>query len=99
MDKTKEQEYKPQQGDWTQSTEDKAIRLYDEFMAKVEVEVHEATLNNATPPIKGELTAGKIKWRGICVVTNEDNDHWVEQRGKRISKIIKFPRFITNQLK
>lgn len=47
--------------------------------------------NYATPPVKGEITAGKLKWRGIrlCVKAEgvfpfRDNVEWVEQRGKAI---------------
>lgn len=50
----------------------------------------------ATPPIKGEITRGKIKWRGIvlcCSFEQSDTRYWMEQRGKRISPdfIIKAP--------
>ena len=42
---------------------------------------------NATPPIRGDVTAGKIKWRGMRHVIN-GNQHWVEQRGKRITEVL-----------
>jgi hypothetical protein len=49
----------------------------------------------AVPPIKGEITKGKIKWRGIRIV--QYNNHfkhtkWLEQRGKQISPKIIFDR-------
>jgi hypothetical protein len=48
---------------------------------------------NATPKIKGEITQGKLKWRGIkvCVSTSISNGYlkWITQRGVQISpKII-----------
>ena len=44
---------------------------------------------NATPKIKGEITKGKLKWRGIklCVFNGhyEGTMKWVTQRGNQIS--------------
>lgn len=41
---------------------------------------------NAKPPIKGDITKGKVKWRGLrwcsCLETNET---WVQQRGEDIT--------------
>ena len=43
----------------------------------------------AWPQIKGEITPGKLRWRGIVrVVESNSQDTWLEQRGKRISPII-----------
>lgn len=42
----------------------------------------------AEPPIKGEITKGKVRWRGIRIVQYNDgfkNTKWLEQRGKQIS--------------
>lgn len=50
-----------------------------------------ALRNTAAPPIKGEITRGKIRWRGIRLVIKNTGckcERWIEQRGKRISKII-----------
>ena len=47
----------------------------------------------AKPPIKGKVTAGKLKWRGIIMV-QQGNEKWLEQRGKRISpnfKVVNLP--------
>lgn len=46
--------------------------------------------SNAVPPIKGELTKGKIRWRGIVMChSNTLNriERWLEQRGKKISRV------------
>jgi len=48
---------------------------------------------NATPKIKGEITQGKLKWRGIklCVLNehHEGTMKWITQRGVQITpKII-----------
>ena len=46
--------------------------------------------NYAQPPIKGEITKGKIRWRGIrkCEMPNPQKPssifHFLEQRGKPI---------------
>jgi translation initiation factor 2B subunit (eIF-2B alpha/beta/delta family) len=42
----------------------------------------------AEPPIKGEITKGKITWRGIRLIRQQlgfDSYSWLEQRGKQIS--------------
>ena len=44
----------------------------------------------AKPPIKGEITIGKLQWRGIRrMIESNSGDTWLEQRGKRISPVIK----------
>ena len=61
---------------------------------KIQRDIYEKALrNNATPPITGEITSGKIKWRGIRKVTRKNIDsfeEWLEQRGVRISEKIIF---------
>jgi len=46
----------------------------------------------AEPPIKGEVTIGKTRWRGIKLIRHHvafDTYSWLEQRGKQITpKII-----------
>lgn len=45
-----------------------------------------ALKTNAQPPITGEITKGKLKWRGIKIIEcRESNQIWLEQRGKIIS--------------
>ena len=53
-------------------------------------EVFEFSLRNTCkPPIKGEITKGKIKWRGIVHYTQYNNNfistEWLSQRGIQIS--------------
>lgn len=57
---------------------------------KAEAEVFEQCLRTtAEPVVKGEITAGKLKWRGIRLVRYvAGNQSWLEQRGKRISPIV-----------
>lgn len=49
-----------------------------------------ALLNNCKPKIKGKITKGKIKWRGIVQHRQYNNDftmtEWISQRGVQISK-------------
>tara|TARA_R110002012_G_scaffold94275_1_gene228317 strand:+ start:811 stop:1116 length:306 start_codon:yes stop_codon:yes gene_type:complete len=50
----------------------------------------------AEPPIKGEITKGKIKWRGIKLIRQQigiDFYSWLEQRGKQISPKFISPKF------
>lgn len=45
----------------------------------------------AKPPIKGRITKGKIRWRGIRLRTKTDGFacyKWLEQRGKPIGSIL-----------
>ena len=61
------------------------------FMARTN-DIFEMSLREkAQPPIKGNITKGKIKWRGIKIVRTMDGNgftEWIEQRGERISPII-----------
>lgn len=45
----------------------------------------------AEPPVKGEVTKGKLKWRGIVLKVKRNDftsdEYWIEQRGKKISPI------------
>lgn len=55
----------------------------------------------AEPPIKGEITRGKVKWRGIRIIQQNDGfkyTKWLEQRGKQISPKIIFTGTIGNGL-
>ena len=42
-----------------------------EFYAKVEEIVEHIMRNYVTPPIKGEITKGKVRWRGLQLVWQE----------------------------
>lgn len=49
------------------------------------------TRDNANPPIKGAITKAKWKWRGLSLVskrTEKGIEKWIEQRGKRISRVV-----------
>ena len=46
-------------------------------------------LLNAEPKIKGAVTQGKLKWRGIKLVVNSFNEYQLWQRNNPISPIIK----------
>jgi curli biogenesis system outer membrane secretion channel CsgG len=61
---------------------------------KKENEIFEKALReNAEPKVTGEITKGKIRWRGIRIVQQNDflkSVKWLEQRGKQISPKITF---------
>ncbi len=63
-------------------------------VAKQQNDLLEYSVRNfAVPPVKGEITKGKIQWRGISLIQNGAAEYgkiekWLEQRGKRISPII-----------
>lgn len=59
-------------------------------------ELLETAIRLSEPPIKGEITKGKVKWRGLKIVyknTFNNLESWVEQRGVKISPsfIVTFP--------
>lgn len=63
----------------------KHINNFLESVAKQkERMIKDCLTTNAVPPIKGEITAGKVKWRGIKFY-EQGNYMWIAQRGKRIS--------------
>jgi len=44
--------------------------------------------NFALPPISGQLTKGKLRWRGIrLIIADNGNKRWIEQRGQKISPV------------
>jgi len=69
---------------------------------KKEEEIFTTSLRTmAEPTIKGEITKGKIRWRGIRIVQQNDGfkyTKWLEQRGKQISPKIVFEGTIGNGL-
>lgn len=64
-------------------------RLSDE-VRRQETELFTTALRTrANPPIKREVTKGKIQWRGIKLIRKQvglDSYSWLEQRGERISQ-------------
>jgi hypothetical protein len=81
--------------DWSEMNKirDEMIDQRNEHRKKQDQLLQDALMKNAIPPIKGELTKGKVKWRGLkLIVKNMDHhtiERWIEQRGKIISPIIK----------
>ena len=67
-----------------------AIEAIIQKIEATEKEIFESALReNAQPPIKGEITAGKIRYRNIKLVRQWNGNEctsWLEQRGERISK-------------
>lgn len=50
-------------------------------------------LKLVNPQIKGEITKGKLRWRGIKLIeTNDINatTKWIEQRGKQIGERLQY---------
>lgn len=61
----------------------KTFKIREEFI-KTWVSV------NALPEIKGEVTVGKMKWRGIKIYENIDtHEIYIMQRDKKISPTLK----------
>ncbi len=65
-----------------------AQRFIDEVRRQEENLFTTALRTMAVPPIKGEITKGKLTWRGIRLIRQQvgfDSYSWLEQRGKQIS--------------
>lgn len=63
-------------------------RLVEDSMKKENDFFMNHLINNAIPKIKGDITEGKLKWRGIKMVIQKDGLNtvkWIEQRGNIIS--------------
>lgn len=67
---------------------DKAIQSVNVFLneirSKEEIFFESIIRQYAEPPIKGEITKGKLKWRGIKACIQKDGikwNKWLEQRG------------------
>lgn len=63
-------------------------RLFDKVCRQEEELFTTSLLTRAEPPIKGEITKGKLTWRGIRLIRQQvgfDFYSWLEQRGKQIS--------------
>lgn len=71
-----------------------AIEAIIQKIEATEKQIFESALReNAQPPLKGEITAGKLIYRGIKLVRQLNGDEctsWLEQRGERISKKFHF---------
>lgn len=63
-----------------------------EFTKKLNDAIELEIRNNSTPPIKGEITLGKIRRRGITKIQS-DKWYWFEQRGRQISSKYGKPNF------
>jgi serine protease inhibitor len=68
-------------------------RFFVEQMKKENEIFEKALRENAEPKVTGEITKGKIRWRGIRIVQQNEflkSVKWLEQRGKQISQKITF---------
>jgi hypothetical protein len=78
------------------------ISFFISEQQKKEEEIFTSALRiMAEPPIKGDITKGKVRWRGIRIVKYDDGfkyTKWLEQRGNQISPKIVFTAIIGNGL-
>jgi hypothetical protein len=72
-----------------EDTDKWSVKMAENFFYTRDTFIKES-LKNAIPPLKGEITAGKIRWRGISIVLMRDGSCYLDQRGKRISGIFKY---------
>lgn len=70
------------------------LRAMNDFLKKQPQILEDALLKNAVPPIKGQITGGKLRWRGIRLNRSSDlvkmeEYVWITQRGVLISPKLK----------
>ena len=71
-------------------------KLQEEIIERL-LKVKEDAIKDAlriyvNPPIKGEITKGKLTWRGLRLVEDfSKNTFWIEQRGIIVTPIYKLP--------
>lgn len=75
---------------------DIGLKLHNEIRKNVNDLLEKTVRENSCPPIKGEITKGKLKWRSIKLCqrsTGNRLEQWIEQRGVKlgIPVIIEFP--------
>ena len=76
---------------WVSNFEETKTRILYKARAEQDCIFEYALRNVAEPPVKGKITRGKIRWRGIRLVVKDSfgkHERWLEQRGKRISPVI-----------
>lgn len=62
-------------------------KLVTEMTKRHDDAMREIVMTYAEPPIKGEITKGKLRWRGLRMFTQNEihkTTTWIEQRGKQI---------------
>ena len=78
--------------------QDTIYRITEEMCKSEEEWLEEIYRTKVIPPIKGKITLGKIRWRGLVICSQQDQDtaipngsivqmKWVEQRGRKITPI------------
>lgn len=67
---------------------------YNDYIKKRDDILESCLRMYATPPIKGAITKGKLKWRGIIMYIKNNgldpHETWIEQRGVQISPKITY---------
>ena len=73
------------------------LQILNDYLKKENEIFEKAIRENANPPLKGAITPGKLKWRGISIAFNTGTgERWVMQRMVQISQKVKMaPLFHT----
>jgi hypothetical protein len=73
--------------------------IISDIVRKQDKELEKIVREYATPKISGEITKGKLRWRGLRLIQKTGiakDSYWIEQRGKIIGyKIITEYKFNT----
>lgn len=66
------------------------LKFFEEQCKKENERIKWLLRNSVVPPIKGEITAGKVKWRGLALAYQNDmleSTRLLLQRGKEVGVI------------
>lgn len=62
--------------------EDIQTEIINQILIQQDKFIENILRNHVNPPIKGEITKGKIKWRGLEIVNDMNHSKlWIKQRG------------------
>lgn len=98
----KESRFTETQKEFLENIVSSSRKMLDSITKEREIFFEKAVRENAIPKIKGKITKGKLRWRGIRLVQSPSNlcnlcyQVWLEQRGKRISEIFTYSVVATN---
>ena len=79
--------------DTIKSIQDSVADVHGLITRKHEQHLENVLRTKVKPPIKGEITKGKISWRGLRLIQCQKGRNfysWVEQRGEMVGDVFSF---------
>jgi len=86
LNKKIEVEISPEMQKLSEEIQEINNKVISTYMKNLDKLMERLVRENASPPIKGEITKGKLKWRGLIMCRCfETNETWIQQRGEDIT--------------